>query len=121
MSLLSYIYFMAEATPKQLEEYLTKDGRSPFVEWLNQVRDVRARARVRVRLDRLSTGNFGDSKGVGGGVHELRIDHGPGYRVYFGQRGDQIILLLCGGTKRSQQKDIQLAQEYWQDFRSRIS
>ena len=112
---------MAEATSKQVEEYLTADGRAPFAEWLNGLRDVRARARVRVRLDRLSAGNLGDSKGVGGGVYELRIDYGPGYRVYFGQRGSQIILLLCGGTKRSQQKDIQLAHAYWQDFRSRTS
>ena len=112
---------MTEATPRQLEEYLTTDGRSPFIEWLNEVKDTRARARVRVRLDRLSMGNFGDCKGVGQGVRELRIDYGPGYRVYFGQLGDQIILLLWGGTKRAQQKDIQLAQTYWQDFRSRTA
>ena len=112
---------MTEATPRQLEEYLTNDGRSPFIEWLNEVKDTRARARVRVRLDRLSMGNFGDCKGVGQGVRELRIDYGPGYRVYFGQLGDQIILLLWGGTKRAQQKDIQLAQTYWQDFRSRTA
>jgi putative addiction module killer protein len=111
---------MTEATPKQLEEYLTSDGRSPFIEWFDDIRDARARARIRVRLDRLSLGNLGDCKSVSGGVHELRLDYGPGYRVYFAQHGDQIILLLWGGTKRTQQQDIQLAQEYWNDFRSRI-
>jgi putative addiction module killer protein len=112
---------MAEATPKQLKEYLTSDGRSPFIEWLNKIRDARARARIRVRLDRLSLGNFGDCKSIGGSIHELRLDYGPGYRIYFAQYGDQIILLLWGGTKRTQQQDIQLAQEYWGDFRSRVS
>jgi len=112
---------MAEVTPKQLEEYLTPDGRSPFVNWMNRLRDHRARARIRVRLDRLSLGHIGDSKAVGKGVYELRIDYGPGYRVYFGEHGNQVILLLCGGTKRTQPQDIQRAQVYWQNFRSRIS
>ncbi|MGY8825205.1 MAG: type II toxin-antitoxin system RelE/ParE family toxin [Candidatus Latescibacterota bacterium] len=112
---------MAEATPKKLEEYLTADGQSPFIEWFDKIRDAPARARIRVRLDRLSLGNFGDSKSVGGVVHELRLDYGPGSRVYFAQHGHQIILLLWGGTKCTQQQGIQLAQEYWNDFRSRIS
>ena len=112
---------MLEATPKQLEEYLTPQGRSPLAEWLNQLKDRKARARLRVRLDRLSLGNFGDCKSLGGSVHELRIDYGPGYRVYFGQSGEQIILLLCGGTKDTQNRDIRQARIYWQDYRSRSS
>ena len=74
---------MPEAAPMELEEYQTEDGRSPFSDWLHDLRDQSARVRVRVRLDRLSLGNFGDCKPLGGGLHELRIDHGPGYRVYF--------------------------------------
>lgn len=112
---------MSEATPKQIEEYLTAEERSPFAEWLSGLKDVKARARVRVRLDRLSLGNFGDCRSLGDGVRELRIDYGPGYRIYFGQSGNRIVLLLCGGTKNSQQRDIQQAKAYWQDFRRRSS
>ena len=112
---------MTETFPRQVEEYLTTDGRSPFSEWLNGVKEARARARVRVRLDRLSLGNFGDCKSLGEGIHELRIDYGPGYRVYLGQYGNRIILLLSGGTKRSQRQDIRQAQKYWHDFRRRTS
>ena len=75
-----------------------------------------SRARVRVRLNRLRLGNFGDCKSVGGGVGELRVDYGPGYRVYFGRQGDRIVILLCGGAKKTQSKDIQLAQQYWAEY-----
>ena len=112
---------MNEAIPRQIEEYLTTEGRSPFSEWLNGLNDRKARARVRVRLDRLSLGNFGDCRSLGGGLYELRIDYGPGYRVYFGEVGDRAILLLIGGTKRSQQRDITQARDLWADFRRRES
>ena len=103
----------------QIREYLTGDGRCPFQEWLTGLRDRQARARIRARLDRVALGNLGDCKGVGEGVQELRIFHGPGYRVYFGLDGDTVVLLLCGGSKDTQARDIQTAQRYWRDYRSR--
>lgn len=81
-----------------------------FRQWLTTLRDQRAVARIRVRLDRLAIGNPGDVRPVGGGVSEMRIDYGPGYRVYFMQRGPLLVLLLCGGDKRTQHQDIQRAQ-----------
>jgi putative addiction module killer protein len=77
-----------------------------FSDWLGSLRDRRARAKIVVRLERLADGNFGDSKSVKGGVHELRVDYGPGYRVYFFQRGKELVILLCGGDKRTQDADI---------------
>lgn len=105
--------------PKEIKEYLTEDGESPFRKWLKSLKDVNARARIRVRLNRIRIGNLGDCKSVGSGVYELRIDYGPGYRVYFGQDGDEIIILLYGGDKKRQQKDIQNAINYWQDYKRR--
>ena len=112
---------MQEAIPYQVDEYLTPEGRAPFSEWLGALKDLKGRALIRVRLDRLSLGNLGDCNRIGEGLHELRIDFGPGYRVYFGQKGKQLILLLCGGTKRTQKRDIQRARDYWDDYRSRSS
>ncbi|MCG3775606.1 MAG: hypothetical protein JW395_2448 [Nitrospira sp.] len=89
----------------------------PFSEWLVSLRDNKARAKIRVRLDRVSLGNLGDCHGVGDGVQELRIDYGPGYRVYFGQVGSTIVLLLCGGDKNTQAKDIEQAKHYWNEYR----
>ena len=81
-----------------------------FVDWLDNLRDNRARTRIIARLDRMQMGNFGDVRPVGGGVNELRIHYGPGYRVYFVQRGPVIVILLCGGDKRTQQADIAKAK-----------
>ncbi len=80
-----------------------------FVAWLSELKDARARLRIAVRIEPLQDGNFGDHKPVGQGVGELRIDYGPGYRVYFARRGAAIVVLLCGGDKRSQDRDIALA------------
>jgi putative addiction module killer protein len=81
-----------------------------FANWLRKLRDRQARARIQIRIRRLSLGNFGDVKPVGEGVSELRIDYGPGYRVYLQQRGNQLVVLLAGGDKRTQQADIAKAK-----------
>jgi len=82
-----------------------------FANWLLRLRDEKARARIQIRIRRLTLGNFGDIKPVGGGVSELRIDYGPGYRVYLQQRGDLLVILLAGGAKRTQQADIERAKK----------
>jgi putative addiction module killer protein len=100
-----------EATPREILVCQEESGREPFTEWLNSL-DVQTRARVRVRIDRLEEGLFGDVREVGEGVSELRLDFGPGYRAYFGQIGPQIHLLL-GGSKQGQEKDIRMAKKFW--------
>jgi len=102
-----------------VHQYQTADGRVPVSEWLDGLRDPRARARIVARLDRLSAGLLGDWSGVGESVCELRIDYGPGYRVYYAQDGKALILLLCGGDKRTQAKDIEKAHDYWKDYKVR--
>lgn len=88
-----------------------------FREWLLDLRDARARLRIAVRIERLQDGNFGDVKPVGQGVSELRIDYGPGYRVYFARRDSAIVVLLCGGDKRSQDRDVALALKLAKEIR----
>ncbi|MTJ07528.1 MULTISPECIES: type II toxin-antitoxin system RelE/ParE family toxin [unclassified Anabaena] len=105
--------------PREIQKYLKVDGTNPFDNWFDFLRDRRAKAKIRARLDRVEDGNLGDCKSVGEGVFELRIDYGPGYRIYFGQEGSKIILLLCGGDKNTQIQDIRKAKEYWEDYRSR--
>jgi putative addiction module killer protein len=90
-----------------------------FSEWLGNLKDKRAAAKIAVRIDRLSLGNFGDVKSLGSGVSELRIAEGPGYRIYFGMIGKQCVLLLCGGDKRQQAADIKRAITYWNDYLKR--
>jgi len=87
-----------------------------FAEWLRGLRDENARARIQIRIRRLSLGNSGDVKPVGGGVSELRVDYGPGYRVYFRQRGDTLVLLLAGGTKKTQEADIAKAKKLAEEW-----
>lgn len=105
--------------PYEIEYYVTGRGAKPFKIWLEALRDVQGRARIRVRLDRVRLGNLGDHRSVGEGVQELRIDYGAGYRVYFGIEGRRVILLLLGGDKSSQQRDIAKAKDYWQDHQRR--
>jgi len=108
-----------ETFPYTIEYYLTEKGEKPFRNWLDGLRDIAARNTVRIRLDRVRMGNFGDNRPIGNSVYELKIDHGPGYRVYFALDGKAIVLLLIGGDKSSQGKDIAKAQEYWLDHTRR--
>lgn len=108
-----------EAQPREIQNYLTVDGRSPFEEWLDSLRDNRARAKIRNRLKRVELGNLGDYRSVGEGACELKINYGPGYRVYFRQVGLTIVILLCGGEKSTQEQDILRAKEYWRDYERR--
>lgn len=99
-------------------EYLDPAGRSPFAAWFRRI-EARAAAKVTVALARLEDGNLSNTKTVGSGVLEYRIDHGPGYRVYFGRDGETLVILLAGGTKQRQQRDIADAQARWLDYKRR--
>jgi putative addiction module killer protein len=103
----------------QLHYYQTSDGRLPFAEWLRGLTDRQARTRIEGRLARVATGTLGDAEWVGEGVMELRVDWGPGYRIYFARLGQVIVLLLCGGDKRTQQRDINRAKQYFEDYKTR--
>jgi putative addiction module killer protein len=103
----------------EIQDYQASSGRVPFKEWLAALADRMARARIAARVQRMAAGNFGDCKPVSDGVWELRIDHGPGYRVYYARAGERLILLLLGGDKRRQQADINTAIEYWRDWQRR--
>ncbi|MBT3391762.1 MAG: type II toxin-antitoxin system RelE/ParE family toxin [Chloroflexi bacterium] len=98
--------------------YRDAAGKEPFTHWINGLSDPGTRRRILKRLWRVESGNYGDYKMVGGGVHELRFFFGPGYRVYFGEDGDKIVVLLIGGDKNSQRRDIQQAQSYWKEYLS---
>ena len=112
-------YRHVEARPRHLQLYVTRSGRAPFDYWLNKLSDRMARAKIRIRLERLEDGNLGHTAPVGQGVMELKINYGPGYRVYFGQEGTVTVLLLCGGDKSTQDQDIRIAQDYWKDYQQR--
>lgn len=103
----------------EIRRYTTADDRDVFGEWLANLADLKARARIAVRIDRLAGGNVGDSKSIGEGLHELRIDWGPGYRVYYGIIERACVLLLCGGDKRKQSADINKARAYSKDYKRR--
>lgn len=105
--------------PHEIDYYMTATGDRPFKEWLDALRDINGRAKIRVRLDRARLGNLGDHKHLENGVWEMRIDYGPGYRVYFGKDGDRLILLLIGGDKDTQRKDLNTAVSYLKDHTAR--
>jgi putative addiction module killer protein len=100
----------------EVRRYVTKTGKDVFGEWLARLKDKRTRARILARIDRLSAGAFGDCKSLRGGLFELRIDWGPGYRVYYTIDGQTCVLLLCGGDKRKQSSDIKRAAGYLKDY-----
>ena len=99
--------------------YRTDKGEKPAQEWLNGLRDTVARTKVHIRLDRAKLGNFGDTQSLGDGVNELKINFGPGYRIYYAMDGKNIILLLLGGDKSTQAKDIARSKEFWKDHKRR--
>ena len=102
----------------EVREYIDEEGRSPFGRWFDGL-NASAAAKVRTALARMESGNLSNVKSVGGGLLEYRIHTGPGFRVYFGREGDRLIILLGGGTKRRQQRDIERARSLWQDYRAR--
>lgn len=105
-----------EVSEKKIVYYVDNTKKVPFIDWLESL-DVQIKAIIKTRLDRMRRGNFGDYKSVGEGVCELRIHLGPGYRIYFAINDHTLVLLLCGGEKRTQWKDIERAKKYWIDYR----
>src|ERR1700677_257480 len=101
-----------------VREYIAADGASPYADWFNRL-NSQAAAKVATGLTRLAGGNFSNVKGVGSGLFEYKIDFGPGYRIYFGKDGDRLVILLGGGTKKRQQRDINTALAHWQDYKRR--
>ena len=107
-----------ESAERRIELFVTANGKVPFEEWMRTLRDKSNKARIFSRIDRLRLSLFGDCKAVGEGVSELRIHVGPGFRVYFGLVGTTVVLLLCGGDKSSQARDIAQAIRYWKEYQS---
>ena len=103
--------------PRRIQIYRTPNGQTPFTEWLKSLQDIRTRKRIQNRVARIESGNLGDHKPVGDGVFELCLHFGPGYRIYFGEVDNTIILLLCGRNKSSQSRDIDRAKAYWQEYK----
>jgi putative addiction module killer protein len=102
----------------EIRQYVDLLGRNPFDRWFEGLGDP-IQARVAVFLDRLERGNTSAVKGIGAGVFELRLDFGPGYRIYFGKDGERLVILLGGGSKKRQQADIERAQALWQEYKAR--
>ena len=103
----------------EIRHYLTASGRDPYQEWLDKLKDLTGRIAIQRRVDRIVGGNFGDHKLLQEGVCELRIDLGPGYRVYYAMGSARMVLLLCGGIKRTQDADIKHATRYWREYQRR--
>jgi putative addiction module killer protein len=103
----------------EIRHYVTATGKDPYQQWLDGLKDLKGRVIIQRRIDRVANGNFGDHRFCRDGVWELRIDYGPGYRVYYAPAGETVVLLLCGGSKRSQSADIEEAARYWADYHRR--
>ena len=108
-----------EALSRQIFEYIAPSGSNPFREWLDGLSDRKAQALIDVRIANVRRGTFGDCKPLGHGVFELKLSYGPGYRIYIAMDGGAVVLLLCGGSKKSQSRDIQRAYQYLEDYRKR--
>lgn len=105
-----------ESRERSIVIYADERGYEPFIDWIESLKDPRNSRRILKRISRIEGGNFGDHKNVGDGVFELRLFFGSGYRVYFAENGDTVVVLLCGGDKSSQDKDIKKAKIYWVDY-----
>jgi putative addiction module killer protein len=103
----------------KIKIYADTQGNAPFEDWLHGLKDIQTRAKIRARLARVQAGNLGDCKALRSGVQELRVDYGPGYRVYLSRQGDEIVLLLCGSDKSDQDRAIKQAIEYLEDWKKR--
>jgi putative addiction module killer protein len=103
----------------EVRHYVNRAGKDVFEEWLSRLKDVRTQAKIEARINRLSAGNFGDCKPVRSAVCELRVDWGPGYRIYYAMIGKRCLLLLCGGDKRKQTADVERACGYFRDYKIR--
>ena len=103
----------------EIRHYVNTAGKDVFDDWLTELADARAQAKIATRINRLASGNFGDCKALRQGLYELRVDWGPGYRVYYALAGRECVLLLCGGDKRKQAADIERALEYLRDYKER--
>ncbi len=101
---------------KEVLVFTTEDGQQPYSNWLNGLRDGTTRRRIIQRVTRLESGNYGDFKSLKDGVFELRLSFGSGYRVYFAEDGNTVVVLLCGGDKSTQEKDIETAKAYWKEY-----
>ncbi len=104
----------------EVRYYQTAAGKGPFTEWIERLKDIKGRAKIQARLARIAVGNLGDVEPVGDGISEFRIDWGPGYRIYFASIGRSVVLLLCGGDKNTQQRDIARAKAYFEDYKARL-
>ena len=111
---------MPVVQPRELEIYRTPNGQEPYVQWFESIPDLKTRTRIQAGIDRIESGNFNNCESVGGGVFELCYHFGPGYRVYFGQIGNTIVLLLYGGDKSSQVRDIKRAKAYLQEYKEQL-
>ena len=101
----------------KIDVYTTADGRIPFQKWLAAI-DIQARTKVRIAIERLAEGNTSNLKSVGGGVHEIKLTFGAGFRVYLGREGEQLVILLHGGTKKRQSDDVAKAQQLWREYQA---
>ena len=118
---IRYNRHVRTASPKEIRILKEENGNEPFSVWITALKDVIAKAKIAVRLDRVALGNMGDCKPVGDGVSELRVDYGPGYRIYIVEHGEIIVVLICGGTKRTQKRDIKKAKDLWEANKNAVN
>ena len=109
---------MSSTVKLRVLDYQRKDGKRPFYNWLAGL-DLNARAKVQIAVARIRKGGFSNVKSVGRGVYEYRINFGPGYRIYFGRDGEKVVILLGGGTKKRQTRDVETSKELWKEYKAR--